>query len=96
MLRGADYEAESAAMSGGAGALDHDNGEGIAGARLDALDVYGRTALHEDEHGVAAARARQERAGGAGRRGAGALGAGRQAGAHKMARPMKVAQRTVP
>ena len=36
MLRGADYEAESAAMSGGAGALDHDNGEGVAGARLDA------------------------------------------------------------
>ena len=44
MLRGADYEAESAAMCGG-GALDHDNGEDVAGACLDAawartLDVW--------------------------------------------------------
>ena len=30
MLRGADYEAESARMRGGScGALDHDNGEGV-------------------------------------------------------------------
>ena len=49
MLRGADYEAESAAMSGGAGALDHDNGEGVAGARLGAS--WARTLDAWNEHG---------------------------------------------
>ena len=34
ILRGADYAAESAAMRGGAGALDHDNGEGMSGGPL--------------------------------------------------------------